>query len=566
MADEKPREEAETAGGGAAGGPVPGGRARRAWPVVAAAVAVAVTAGGLYGARAVTGDDSGGGAGSGESAMLVLDGPSPRSVGAAEGAGGAELGAVWSGAAQVRLAGSPGAAPEEAPVHWFADVTEERVAGLGAALGLAGAPEQGEDGSWTVRADGAAADGHGRAGAADGGGLSLRVGEEAPGHWYFGPDAAAQAGAGDSRSADAGDGDSRSADAAGGGEAGAGDTGTGDTSTGNAGTGGTGGAAPSKDEALTAAAPVLDALGLGGSEVTAEEVAGPDRIVRAAPEVGGLPVQGTETHLYIGGAGELRLAFGTLHAHEAGEPRAVTGVAEAVDAYNRAADAPGPVPGCGPGAPADTLPVPEDGSAGAPAEPSSAAEGTCPAPAEKPEPVEVTAEFGLALNHAEGEPVLVPSWLFRGTLPSGEPFAGSQPAVPFEYRAEPGDAGPARPDEPAEPAQPAEPDRPADPARPVEPGTPDEAPAGDGGGWSVAPYEASDETLTVTFWASPCDEYEAVARESADEVTVGVEVTNPDPERVCVMLAEERTAEVRLAAPVGDRTVLDESGRELPVR
>ncbi len=46
---------------------------------------------------------------------------------------------------------------------------------------------------------------------------------------------------------------------------------------------------------------------------------------------------------------------------------------------------------------------------------------------------------------------------------------------------------------------------------------------------------------------------------------MGVDVVNPDPERVCVQLAEERTAEVRLDGPVGDRTLRDEQGRELPV-
>ncbi|ONK14960.1 hypothetical protein [Streptomyces sp. MP131-18] len=547
MADEEIREEADTPGSGQ-----DGTAARRRWPVVtAAAVAVAVVAGGLYGAQALTGDDADDPAGDADEA-LVLDAPPAFPMAAApeaasEAAAGDGAAPAWPGAATLRLAESPADAPDEAAVYRFEGVAEERVAELGAALGLDGAPQRGAEDSWTMAGAGAGADAP-----------ALNVVGE-PGFWYYGPEAELSISVGGpdgtvSSEASADDGADRRAD-----------------------DGADGGEAPSEAEALAAADEVLDALGLGDAAVDARETSGADRIVSAAPVIDGLPVHGLDTELYIGPDGELTMAFGTLHAFAAAEERSVTGAEDAVEEYNRTAgDVELPAIQCGAGDPAGQpeplpLPMPEEAEAEAGGDAQrQEADGTCPSPAGKPEPVSVTAEFGLAMTYAEEEPVLVPSWLFRGERESGEAFAASQPAVPHEYRTQ-SDGGAGQSEE--APAQPAEPEEQpgagagGDGAEPgqSQPGAPGEAPDGTETGWSVEPYEESAESLTVTFWASPCDEYEATARESGDEVAVHVDVVNPDPERMCIQLAEERTAEVELDEPVGERTLTDEQGRELPV-
>ncbi|MDT0444092.1 hypothetical protein [Streptomyces johnsoniae] len=551
MADEEIREEADTPGSGQ-----DGTAARRRWPVVtAAAVAVAVVAGGLYGAQAFTGDDADDPAGN-EDEALVLD--APPAAAAETAAAGDGAAPAWPGAATLRLAESPADAPDEAAVYRFEGVAEERVAELGAALGLDGAPQRGAEDSWTMAGAGA-----------DAPALNV-VGE--PGFWYYGAEAELSISVGGdpdgtvSSEAPADDGADGGADSRA-------DDGADSRADDGANEGADGGEAPSEAEALAAADEVLDALGLGDAAVDARETSGADRIVSAAPVIDGLPVHGLDTELYIGPDGELTMAFGTLHAFATAEERSVTGAEDAVEEYNRTAgDVELPAIQCGAGGPAEQpepMPMPEEAEAGGDAQ-RQEADGTCPSPAEKPEPVSVTAEFGLAMTYAEEEPVLVPSWLFRGERESGEAFAATQPAVPHEYRTQ-SDGGAGQPEE--APAQPAEPEEQpgagagGDGAEPgqTQPGAPGEAPDGTETGWSVEPYEESAESLTVTFWASPCDEYEATARESGDEVTVHVDVVNPDPERVCVQLAEERTAEVELEEPVGERTLTDEQGRELPV-
>jgi hypothetical protein len=47
---------------------------------------------------------------------------------------------------------------------------------------------------------------------------------------------------------------------------------------------------------------------------------------------------------------------------------------------------------------------------------------------------------------------------------------------------------------------------------------------------------------------------------------VTIDAVDPEPGRNCIAVAEEQSTEVRLAEPVGDRTLLDERGEELRVR
>ncbi|MDT0344668.1 hypothetical protein [Streptomyces litchfieldiae] len=494
---------------------------RRRWPAVTAvAVAVAVIGGGLYGARALTEDDSPDGDPPGETAPLVLDGEGTLELGVAGGAE-ADLAMGWPGPTTLRLTGDPGAPPELAPVYYAGELPEERAEELSAALGLDGELTPSADGVWTVSgADGRVltvlSDGPAQGYWIWGGGEFTALVEEAPG---------AEAGAGSAADPNA----AVSSDGM--------------------------GTPPGEDEALAAAEPLLDSLGLADAVVDAGRTSGAERIVRASPTVDGLPVHGLETEVFVGADGEVTWASGTLNTFETNESRGTLSAQDAVAAYNEAAG-PMPVPAimCGPAASAEPVPHAEGGGA----------EPDCGGLDEKPAPVSVTAEFGLALHSSEEEPVLVPSWLFSGTLESGEPFTDSGPAVAHEFAgaaddgSEPGDTATGEPAQPEQPEQPEE-------QSPV-PADPGESPEISETGWSVEPYEESDETLTLWFWGGVCGRHEATAEESAGEVRVRLDVVDSDPELECIALAEEQSAQVRLSEPVGDRTLLDERGEPVPVR
>jgi hypothetical protein len=339
----------------------------------------------------------------------------------------------------------------------------------------------------------------------------------------------------------------------------------------------TAGTPPSQDEALRVAEPLLDELGLAEDEVDASQTAGSMRIVTAKPEVGGLPVDGMATQVYVGPGGELVSAGGALGEPVAGEERAVTGAQEALDAFNETQGAEemlrAPQCDAGDGPELKPAPVPEDDGG------SGEAEQPC-AVAEKPEPVEVTAEFGLALHYSGDEPLLVPSWIFHATMEDGTPYTVSHPAVPFEIGSQSADDNGGSPSGSGSGSgsgsdgsggnggsEPGNPGGEGDGAEtgPGERGQAD-GPVGEDAGMSVETYDAEGRTLTLHFWGGVCDDYTATADESAEEITVRVEASNPDPERQCIMLAEKQTAEVTLSEPVGDRTVVDPRGEEIPVR
>ncbi|MDT0264915.1 hypothetical protein RM844_01290 [Streptomyces sp. DSM 44915] len=506
---------------------------RRRWPAVTAVAAtVVLLAGGLYGLGQAR---EGGGTGAAD-APLALDGPT------AEGA--AKSLAV---AGPLELRGEPPAAPDAAAVYHFDDpgVDAGRVAELAAALGLDGEPVA-AGGSWSVSGSPET----GRPG-------GLLVAEEAPGHWVYSVDGAGALTA-------PGDPDaSVSSDAMppAGGEP-----------------------APSVETALATAEPlfaellgeeVAGALDDGGYD--AGEVTGSTRTVRAEPLVDGLPVAGMEIVLGIGPGGGLVTAAGSLGVPTAGEERPVTGAAEALARVNE-----------GSGAAAareigDPCLMPEPGGL-APALGEAAEELAldCPRPTPGPvEPLPVSAELGLSLVWSEGSPLLVPAWLFRTDEADGRRLTLAEPAVEYQVgpvadgagdavdSEEPGDAEPGD-SEPAEAgAEPSE----GDGSEPgvadgsdgaeVGPVEPDTLPTG--GLW-VAGHASDTDTLTVHFWGGVCDTYEVRATESADEVVLTVAVVDPDPERVCVMMAEQHVDEVTLDAPVGDRALLDERGEPLTVR
>lgn len=143
------------------------------------------------------------------------------------------------------------------------------------------------------------------------------------------------------------------------------------------------------------------------------------------------------------------------------------------------------------------------------------------------------AVFGLAAHSVSGRQTLVPSWLFRVRGPDGQGASTvSYPAVDPRYLA---------------PA--------ATPSAPTASGTPRTV--------KVTGYLADDRELTVSFYGGVCADYTVAARESDARVTVSV-TEHPWPDKVCVLIAKEYVKTVRLAAPLGGRTVVGADGSRIP--
>ncbi|WP_183091564.1 hypothetical protein [Streptomyces radicis] len=458
---------------------------------------VALIAGGLFGAERLFADP-GGAEDGGASAGGAVAEPAPMAPSDEGGGSTSSFAGVT-----LRLAQTPADAPEFAPAYTLTDVSRERARELAAVLGVEGEVRDGGDAGWAVTG-------------AEPGGMSLTVGKRGPGHWSFSPSAVALPAA--PPGAEPGTADEpvpprEPTDAM---EIVPGAPGDPDAPATSGAPDGPGAPVeapgmppvdgtppPTPGEATEAAGPLLDALGLGDATVVTDATSGSQRIVRAVPEVAGLPVHGLDTEIWIGPDGSVFAAHGALlPGPEEGEEYAVPPAEDAVTEYN--------------------------GLIGGDAQPADA-----------------TARFGLStLPLDDGGTVLAPSWLFTYTLPSGERLTTSQPAVPRNEA-----------EAPAEPGGPGE---------PVEPGAPDEEP-GDTG-WSIAPYEPSDRTLTLTFWGGVCSDYAATARESDSSITVSLESTTTDPELACIAVAEEQTTEVALDGPAGEKELLDSRGEPLPVR
>jgi hypothetical protein len=77
------------------------------------------------------------------------------------------------------------------------------------------------------------------------------------------------------------------------------------------------------------------------------------------------------------------------------------------------------------------------------------------------------------------------------------------------------------------------------------------------GGGAVRP-SADGRTLTVVLGGSPCDTaWGGLAAEAGGVVVVGGWMHDPNPAQPCAAMLVQRLAAVRLAAPLGDRVVLD---------
>ncbi|MFE8009721.1 hypothetical protein [Streptomyces sp. NPDC057418] len=475
------------------------GTRRRRSPLAVASVAAAVLVaggGGAYWASTAAGEAGPGllpDPGTGSPPVLSLDdGPSAPPTGIAPGEPDPR-----GGGTVYRAAGELPDGPDTAAVHRAKGaVTAAEVARLAKALGVPGTPRT-EGTAWKVGSDG------------DGSGPVLRVTGQAPGTWTFaryasgGPDACESAAV-------------CSKDPA---------PGTG---------------SPVSEKAARAAAlPVLKAVGQDDAALDARQLMGSVRVVNADPVVGGLPTYGWSTGIQVGPGGEVVGGSGQLKGLDKSDTYPVISAEEALkqlnaEARRAAKDGTG---GC-------ATPVPLEGDPAAP-------DGTeCSGPGGTPQTTTVTvgkAALGLAARYADGERVLVPSWLFSVRPRGGGPEnTVVRVAVAPEYLAK----------ETVRPAP--------EPTKvPQDPGTGSDGTTA--GQRQIISYRAEGRTLKVTFWGGVCSTYAARAAESGTAVRVTVTESEPEPGRACILIAEEMTRTVTLDAPLGDRRVVDAvSGAAVP--
>jgi hypothetical protein len=510
--------------------------------VVAVAAAVLLAGGGGAYWASASGGGSGDGAGrasQGTLRPLRFDGP---------GTGMSDSASAPVGGGIYRLTGTLPKGPSSAPVY-TADgtVAQGDVRHLAGLFGVGGTvADAGE--AWRM------------GGTADGGGPSVVVDKDAPAAWSYsrlGPPAASQPG--------------HVMHPFGSGTAGGADPNGAATTTAGSGAGGADSSSSSSDattgatppvgaqQALRAARPVLDGLGLSGDRADASQTLGALRLVRADPVLGGLPTTGWATTVQVGADGRITSAGGRLSPVAKGAAYPVVSAATALAELNARV---GAVPS---GPISCKLPHPTM----APQAPGTGGDDlgrTTPCLPPDRQPVEVRgAVFGLAAQEVDGKQSLVPSWLFsvaRHGVPTTTVVA--QPAVDPKYIVYGG--GPtAVPGTPASPGTPVTPVSPVDPGGPVRtgPGQPADPRAPHPVKFNA--YRAQGTTLTVTFWGGLCGTYQAAADESATQVRVRVTESPAKPGKVCPMIEKTLSAEVTLKQPLGTRTVVDATDGQ-PVR
>lgn len=441
---------------------------RRTVIAVAAAVLVA-GGGGAYWASAA-GDDSGS-PGNGEPPRLALDGYQQPGSGGQDGKSqpGGKPGIAPgepTNAQQYRAAS--GALPtdgrDKASVYRpDTGVSRAEVARLAKALGVSGTPQQEKD-RWTV-------------GSTKGGsGPALTVNTKASaGNWTYSP-------AGSDTSPAKGN----------------------PVSTGTA---------------QDATRPALKALGMSDAKTQADRTAGGNRIVTAAPRIGGLPTQGWDSTFTVGSDGELTRAQGRLAKTTEGASYPLLSAKETLKQLN--------------------------------ARNPQAAQHSG-----QPDPVQVTgAELGLAAHQSKGKPVLVPSWLYtvdRSGGDSSEPV--DHPAVQPKYLQPAKGKGPMLPS----PVQTGKSGSGSQSGKEHSGGG--EIGAGGSGSkvtkQAVSSYSTEGRTLKLNFWGSVCDKYTASAAESSKSVQVTVQPKEPS-KKVCVKMAERHSVTVQLDKPLDGRKVVD---------
>lgn len=367
------------------------GARRRRIPLIAGVVAFAVIAGGgatLIATAGGGGDDGDGGSAAAKS-VARDDAPPPRLSVEWKKAGERGIAPgepAPSGGAVYVAGGELPDAPERAAVYRAAgEVTAARVARLGKALGLPGAPEA--DGAyWRI------------GGGGDGSDPVLRVSRQAPGAWTFSAYGGPRTGDHCLKGTTCPPGEvlpffpppGAASDAV------------------------------SAADAAQAAAPVLRDLGLAGAARDTGTVRGSNRTVRVDLTVDDLPVAGWNTSIEVAKGGRIALGRGTLAPFAKGHAYPVLSAREVIDRKNEAVRISGtaPVPACASAVPlaGEVKPAPcgPGEGAGKPAPPARM--------------VITEAVFGLAPMTVEGAQALVPSWLFR-VDPDNSPTAFDLPEI-----------------------------------------------------------------------------------------------------------------------------------------
>lgn len=467
-----------------------------------------LVAGGLAAAIALVGcGTEQAGSGSGSGLPLLRIGAAGAVAQADSGKGGGDNG--------YQLDGTLPDGPSSAPVARFDGApSEDEVRALAAALGI-GADLERRDHGWIVQ---------------DREGV-LRVRSDASGLWAF------------SRSSDECPSYSIDIDSPGGAD-------TGVSSCAVAVDGGeTPGAAkpvPVDDDALAAAQPVLDAVGLDEQPTLSPTDGRTVRTVSVDPVVAGLPTVGLRTFVDVDVDG-VSGAMGWLGDAAAGDEYPLI---SAKTAFDRLVAMPRPLPAIG-------CPETTEG-------PDVGAPDFCG----QPQTVVVTgAELGLMLAWEGRAPILVPAWHFAVDgwtdplaavavedryLADPEPIGGggasTEPSAGTGGGVEPGNPGSGEPVEP--PA--------TDPG--TDPGlSPEPVPAVPNG-VAIEKAAVSDDgrTLKLTGWGGVCAEYSAIADEAADAVKVQILGRSTlGPNEACIEIAKEITVTVTLEAPLGDRAVVD---------
>lgn len=490
------------------GSPARGTRWRRS-PLTVAAVAAAVLiagGGGAYLATSASGDGGASGAGDGTPPQLALDAlraTGPTSPPPNGIAPGEPDPSAVLYRATVALPDGPGSAHVYRP---GGTVAVSDVARLAKALGVPGTPRS-DASAWEVGTE------------KDGSGPLLRVAKQAPGTWTY---SHFRAPGGDNclKGRACPHPDTLSPDHTTGSDPDPG----GDT-------------AVSEAAAKKAAAPVLKALGQDDAKLDARQLLGAVRVVNADPVVGGLPTYGWTTGIQVASDGGLQGGTGVLDPPDRGDEYPVIGAAEALKQLNGAAFDSGRIGGC-------ATPAPQTGTDRGPAADGGGATASAQAPCEprrSPRPkVDIDkAVFGLAVQYSGGERILVPSWLFEAAPGGGaRPYTLHVPAVEPRFLT----PAPSHKEKPGGPS-PVGPDKPA------------------------MSYSTHGRTLILRFWGGVCGTYAAQADESGTAVKVKVTEPKPDPEKMCVAIAEEQTVSTTLDRPVGDRQVVNAgTGERVPLR
>ncbi|MEV7385133.1 MULTISPECIES: hypothetical protein [unclassified Streptomyces] len=451
---------------------------RRSSALVIASVAAAVLLVGGGGALLAGRDGSGGGTGAGTSGgstppPLALDGYS-SGTGSSSGNGIAP-GEPNPYGVTYRASGTLPDGPGSAAVYQPSGaVSEDRVAELAKALGIEGTPVA-EGQVWKVGTDN------------DGSGGSLQVNRTGTGIWTY------------SRYAPGTDNCKSGLVCAQDPIAPAGDP-------------------VSVSAAEKAAAPVLKALGQDDAKLDASQVMGAQRVVNAAPVVGGLPTYGWSTGLTVNKQGEVVGGNGMLAAPAKGDTYPVLSAAKTLALLNAA---PGIGHRMGIGGCASSVPLKDRLEQPCAASTPSASSAVI----EK-------AVFGLAAQSVAGRQALVPSWLFQ-VRGAANAYTVTYPAVDPKYLAS------------------------------ASSSTPSASASAVPKDVKVDGYTVDGRDLTVAFTGGVCADYKVTADESSEQVVVKVTAT-PWPDKICVMIAKQYHQTIHLDAPLDGRKVVGTDGKAVP--